>query len=240
MNNLRQLSVESWHAWAPGVQTAEQWQAFLADPYPLPDEKADVAFLPAIKRRRLSPLARAAFYVSRKCMAEQPPCPAIYSCIYGETQRCDTILQSIASDDDMSPTAFGLSVHNAIAGQSSILFGNKQPILAEAPGEQGYLSAFVDALGQLHEGKQSVLLVFYEEKPPPFFAPFCRSTDFACALAVKVTLPVAQAGRRLQLDFTGQAADAAGHGRPDLLRFIGFFARGDQQLQLGSWQLTQC
>ncbi|HEY9034032.1 MAG TPA: beta-ketoacyl synthase chain length factor [Pseudomonadales bacterium] len=237
MSISRQFGIESWHAWAPGLVEPAQWQAYFAAPGPLAaDDKADVGFLPAMQRRRLSPLARAAFFVSQRCMADAPPCPVIYSSIYGETRRSDTILQDMARGEDMSPTAFGLSVHNAIAGQSSILFGNKQPIFAEAPSDQSYLTAFVDAIGLLAEGHESVLLVFYEEQAPAFFAPFCHSTDFTCALAIKIRRPVAT-GHSLQLDYTG--GNEHDDTLPDLLCLIRFLALGQPQLDLGAWRLTR-
>lgn len=237
MSGLRQFSVDNWCAWAPGLATAEDWQTYFNAPYTLPDdERADVSFLPAMQRRRLSPLARAAFYASYHCLNGDTCCPAIYCSTYGEYQRADAILHDIAGHHDMSPTAFGLSVHNAIAGQSSILFGNKEPIIAISPSEQSYLSAFVDALGHLHDGKSSVLLVFYEEKAPDFFAPYCFSTDYACALAVRIRLPRPD-DQHYQLDFSG-AQEQAEHHLPDLLKLIRFFAENRSQLQLGCWQLS--
>lgn len=240
MSEQRQFAIENWAAWAPGLESAGQWQAFFDAPQALADdERADVAFMPAMQRRRLSPLARAAFYVGHRCMEGRAPCPAVYSSIYGETRRSQTILQGIARHEDMSPTAFGLSVHNAIAGQASIFFGNTEPMIALAPSDQSYLTAFVDALGFLREGKSSVLVVFYEEPAPAFFAPSCaQSPDFTCALALHISKP--RLGSELyQLDFPANS-QAPASDLPDLLRLIRLFVDQDRQLSLGNWQLTAC
>lgn len=236
MSKLRQFSVSDWCAWAPGLANVSAWQEYFNAPYTLADEKADVSFLPAMQRRRLSTLARAAFYTSYQCVKDQAPCPAIYCSSYGEYQRAEVILRDIAEANAVSPTAFGLSVHNAIAGQASIYFDNKEPMLAIAPAAHDYLSAFVDALGFLAEGKPSVLLVFYEEKAPEFFAPYCTSTDFPCALALRLSAP--QAGKKAwNLDYLGEGQQSI-DAMPALLQLIRFFVQSDAQLKLGHWQLS--
>src|SRR5690554_705627 len=236
MSNLRQFSVSDWCAWAPGLASADTWLHYFHAPYTLGDDTADVTFLPAMQRRRLSPLARAAFYTSYHCVKDKAPCPAIYCSSYGEYQRAEVILRDIAQDNGVSPTAFGLSVHNAIAGQASIYFDNKEPMLAIAPAAHDYLSAFVDALGFLAEGKSSVLLVIYEEKAPEFFSPYCLSTDFPCALALRVCLP--KAGDKVwSLDFLEDSHNSD-EEMPQLLQLIRFFVQSNAELKLGHWQLS--
>lgn len=236
MSKLRQFSVSSWCAWAPGLVNADDWQSYFSAPYTLGDESADVSFMPAMQRRRLSPLARAAFYVSEQCMHDKAACPAIYCSSYGEYQRAEVILRDIAENKGVSPTAFSLSVHNAIAGQASIYFNNKEPMLAIAPAAHDYLTAFVDALGFLAEGKPSVLLVFYEEKAPEFFAPYCFSTDFPCALALRISMPKANK-KAFTLDFVEQNVNQHKE-MPELLQLVRFFVQSNSELQLGHWQLS--
>lgn len=235
MSGLRQFGIESWSAWAPGLATSDAWQAYFAAPFDLPDESADVSFLPAMQRRRLSPLARAAFYASYHALNGDNHCPTIYCSSRGELQRAENILLDIARGDDMSPTAFGLSVHNAIGGQFSILFANKEPMVAVAPMEADYLSAFIDALGHLNEGKTSVLLVFYEEAAPGFFAPYCKDANFPYALALKITRPQADK-KSWQLDYTENAA--AEESLPSLLQLVRFIVQSQPHIHLGNWRIS--
>ena len=53
--------------------------------------------------------------------------------------------------EEVSPTAFSLSVHNAIAGLFSIAYGCHQEITVIAPGQDGIAPAFIEALGLLQE-----------------------------------------------------------------------------------------
>ena len=123
------LKVERWAAWTSGVESAEEWRAFLAQPQESPNSAsvamADVSeFLTGMQRRRLSPLARAVFKVALKCVAKGECLPSIFCSVYGETQRTYSILETIAESEAVSPMDFSLSVHSAISGQFTILSNN--------------------------------------------------------------------------------------------------------------------
>ena len=59
------FNIAQWRAWAPGLESVDDWQDWCRQPSMLPDSDVapDVSFLPAMQRRRLSRLARMAFSV---------------------------------------------------------------------------------------------------------------------------------------------------------------------------------
>ena len=59
------FNIAAWRAWAPGLDSVADWQAWSQRPGVLAPSNAapDVSFLPAMQRRRLSRLARMAFSV---------------------------------------------------------------------------------------------------------------------------------------------------------------------------------
>ena len=59
------FNIAQWRAWAPGLDSVDDWHAWCHAPTLLPasDAAPDVSFLPAMQRRRLSRLARMAFSV---------------------------------------------------------------------------------------------------------------------------------------------------------------------------------
>ena len=63
------------------------------------------------------------------------------------------MLQTIQSGEELSPTAFSLSVHSAIAGLFSIAYGNNQEISVIAPGLEGIAPAFVEAVRDIGRGR---------------------------------------------------------------------------------------
>ena len=239
------LNIESWAAWTQGVQTHEQWQALFSHGYNLPKHdaaiKADVSFLPAMQRRRLSPLARAALNVANQCMFEQAACPSIFCSIYGETQRTYDIVKTIAEEEDVSPMAFSLSVHNAISGQFGIFFNNTETTTALSPADNSYLSAFAEAQGLLMEGAESVLIVCYEENIPAFYQPYITSVTQAVAIAVKLSLATQSDNPGYQLSFDAQTniSQTKDEKVPALLKLIDFFANNKPRLTQAGWKLQQ-
>ena len=233
------FSVDRWFAWAPGIDNAKDWQTFFQHPegYPIADDhKANVSFIPAMKRRRLSTLARAAFYAADKCLGEAENPPTIFCSLYGESQRTYDILSDISNQEDLSPMAFSLSVHNAISGQFSILQNLKTPSVAVAPGEEGYLSVFADAVGQLLEGQENVLLVFYEEPAPAFYREHIDTAPFPLALAVMISRKTADEAFSLTFDGESPAKDSA---QLRIYRLIEFFTANQPSCAIGPWKIQR-
>ena len=192
--------------------------------------------------RRLSPLAKTVLWVIADCWDDQAVnCPAVFSSANGEINRALGLLQDLQAEQELSPTAFSLSVHNAIAGLFSILHHNNQELAVLAPAAAGLGPGFIEALGMLAAGEQEVLLVFYDEVLPSWFpsAPWQLSNQFPCALALRLQ---AVSSKGLSLKFAvGQDQLDTGEQALQLLNLIRFLL--DEQthcLQLGSqnqsWQ----
>lgn len=233
-----QFYIQSWQAWVPGIEEQQgDWQGFFQQHWQADNSKADVSFLPAMQRRRLSPLARAVAYVLHHNHSNQ--LPMIFCTRYGEVERTDGILRDIATAQDVSPTAFGLSVFNAIAGQISILQKNTAAMSTLVPVEDGYLAAFADALGRLQqENLDSISLVFYEEPLSEVLAPYCYPLPCVMALAVTISTQAKTSTDRLwalSYQATAEANIEPGAGMLALLRF---FTLQQTHIQLGHWQIS--
>lgn len=232
--------IAGWGAWAPGLRCREDWRQWLQghkiindDPPPAPNSVAKSLL------RRLSPLAKAAFTAIEQCVGEDETMPAVFSSSHGEIVKSFGMLESLQAGEELSPTAFSLSVHNAIAGLYSMAYGNHSEISVIAPGKEGMAAGFIEALGLLQEGHPQALLVFYDEPLPTFYPvePFNLDSRFPCALALKLVA----AGEGMPLKF-GHAAVPRHDGEQPLQlpAFIKFLVSEDRLLQLGngdkSWQ----
>lgn len=210
------------------------WQA-----YPVGSERetlsdAGIGPVPKSLQRRLSPLARIVFQTLAACIRYGEQIPAVFSSAHGEVGRSLAMLQSMQQGEELSPTAFSLSVHNAIAGLFSMAYANRQETSVIAPGKDGIASGFIEALGLLQEGHEAVLLVFYDEPVPPFFpvAPFQLNPRSPHALALK--LSTSDAG--LPLRFLRHDGQAAEREQPlQIAEFIAFLDSAQTQVQLGGW-----
>jgi hypothetical protein len=143
-----------------------------------------------MQRRRLSPLARVAFHVLGQCADMSKEEPVVFSSVMGEIQRTQRILETIATDQPVSPAAFSLSVHNSISGQWSVIHGIKAPMIALSPPDGSAVAALLEAIGILLESTyRAVNVVFYEEDYPEFYSPFLTGPIAAGALALRLVAP---------------------------------------------------
>ena len=181
------FSITRWSAWAPGLDSPDAWAAWArgqtrAD---VPAEP-DSGFVPAGTRRRLSPLARMVFAVARGVVDEGESMPTVFASRHGELDRTVELLSSIARDQDLSPTSFGLSVHNAIVGQWSMFRGDRSEVTAIAAVGDGLELALVEATALLQERAGPVLVLFAEGETPEPYTGLVADVPFRHALALRV------------------------------------------------------
>ncbi|WP_211091336.1 beta-ketoacyl synthase chain length factor [Pseudothauera rhizosphaerae] len=144
------------------------------------------SFLPPLQRRRLSPLARMVFDCAWPLADGLDPMPIVFASRHGETNRNFAQLQTLAAGEPLSPTAFGLSVHNAIVGQWSIIRKETAEGVALA-GEADMLEhAFIEACALLRADSPRVLVVAAEERPPADYAHWITDVPFSYAAAFRV------------------------------------------------------
>jgi len=171
------------------MQSSQSWQDWALRPFcPAGDKPFEgcADFLPAMQRRRLSDLARGVvgcvWPLMEKC-DNSSPLPLVFVSRHGETSRSFELLNTLAADEPLSPSAFCLSVHNAIAGQWSMLCGEKAESVALAAEDDGLEQGFMEAALLLSSGHAQVLLVVAEEQPPAVYTPWLRDVPFAYAAA---------------------------------------------------------
>jgi hypothetical protein len=183
------FNIAQWRAWAPGLESADDWHAWSQAPASLPASDAcpDVSFLPAMQRRRLSRLARMAFSVGWPLAEGLPDLPLVFISRHGETPRTLDILSDLANDQPLSPTQFSLSVHNAVIGLWSILRNETAEMTALAAAGDGLEHGMLEAAALLNEGAPAVLLVISEEQPPDAYAGWISDVPFPYALGLLLT-----------------------------------------------------
>ncbi|MDO4998462.1 MAG: beta-ketoacyl synthase chain length factor [Neisseria sp.] len=141
-----------WRAWFAGADLS------LFEPF-----KPDLAFLPAMQRRRLGALARLVCQAAWDVNQAFPNLPVVYASHDGEINRSFDLWLSLLKDEGVSPTSFGLSVHNALIGQWSILSGDMAENTALATSADGLENALAECFALLHDGHERVLLLLADE-----------------------------------------------------------------------------
>lgn len=120
--------------------------------------------LPALMRRRLSPLGRkglASIYNSIESI-DGKAIPWVVSCRNGDAARRFELLSSLEKNEMLSPTHFSMSVHNANIGMLSIATSNKEPNTSLAGGENSFEMGLLEAIAMLKQRGGMVGYVYYD------------------------------------------------------------------------------
>ena len=216
--------IESWAACAPGVDTPQRWSQWAAAPW-LPEGEPQVALaaVAPMLRRRFAPLGRLAAQAAIDLAAsaaidgadgarvaddaDLADNPTVYASRYGETGRCLDLLADQARGDALSPTAFGLSVHNAIGAMIALTRGDRRNSSAIAAGRATAAAGVVEAVALLDDGATSASLIVYDSPLPAGYERFEDEPSAHFAWAWRLRRP--RAGERaLHLAWQAAGADA--------------------------------
>jgi hypothetical protein len=186
------FGIRAWSACAPGLHAREDWLAWSANAWlPLGDEIPPLRDMDPMLRRRVGPLGRATLHAAFGAHGESRQAPAVFASRHGEVQRSWLLLNELAEDQPLSPTSFGLSVHNAIGALYSMGCGHRASIQSIAAGAQTVEAAVVEAVALLADGAGEVLLVCSEAPLPPAYACFADEPECLYGWAWRLTRPVA-------------------------------------------------
>jgi len=171
-------------AWAPGIETEGAWLVWAKSASIIEGEAGPaVKFMPPMLRRRAGFLGRMALEVAYRCLGTKVDIPIVISSRHGEAARSVDLLLDLANNRPLSPTSFGLSVHNAIGGLFSIARADHANNIAIAGGKSTIEYATIEACGLLAAGAPAVLLISYDCPLPPVYSAFkdCKEQPYAWA-----------------------------------------------------------
>lgn len=185
------FSISAWAASAAGLIDAQHWLDWARDPIlPMtPGVAPELAWMPALARRRVGPLGRHALHVANECTRGTEALPIVFASRYGDAERSLDLLGTLVAGEPVSPTAFGLSVHNAVAAQFSITRSQRSPSVSIAAGAASAAAGIFEAAAMLADGATEVVLVCYDAPLPGDYAVFSDEPPALWAWAWRMTPP---------------------------------------------------
>jgi hypothetical protein len=208
--NTVHFSVSRLTAWAPGVSTDAEWRAWARGQHAMEqDGEPRLEQMPAMLRRHAGRLGRMVCDVAYRVLDGASGVPVVFCSRYGEVGRSVELLSSLARGTELSPTSFGLSVHNAVGGLFAMARHDTANCIAIAGGDESAEYGIIEACGLLTEGATQVLLVVGDCPLPAIYATFADVEPFAFAWGCLVQPP-----REGALSLAWRAAPA--HGRDGL------------------------
>jgi hypothetical protein len=178
------FSIARHAAWAPGLTTAEEWADWALAPFVIQaGVEAGVKMMPPMLRRRAGALGKMALEVAYQCLDGRRDVPSVFCSRHGDVARAVELLTDLTRGETLSPTAFGMAVHNATAGLLTIARADRASHIAVAAGDASVEHAVIEACGLLADGAPMVLLVACDFPLPEMFAAFddCQEQPYAWA-----------------------------------------------------------
>ena len=201
--------VLQWSAWAPGLESREAWRAWSRAPVPLaPTGHPEARFLPAMLRRRCTPLTRIVLTAAFDCLgnAEADDVRSVFASRHGSVNESIELLSQIVTSQRISPARFSHSVHNAQAGLFCIAAENRQASSSLAGREDSFAMGWLEALTHLErEPERPVLYVMGDVELAPVFAELVDEPPASYAVAFLL----ARGGDGPEISFRGDAPEAA-------------------------------
>lgn len=210
MSGIR-FRMTDWAAWAPGLSEPGQWRQWAHAPFlPQGEAQPELSQVPAMQRRRIDPLGRCAITVADACRRPgDAGAPLVFVSRHGDLARSLRLLQSLQAGTGLSPTQFGLSVHNAVAAQYSQLRQERGNYTALAAGMAGIEAGLIECAGLLGSGAATVTLVACEDHVPEVYRAYQDEPSLRFGLALRLLPGTAAEGVGFSLAWTEDEAEAA-------------------------------
>jgi hypothetical protein len=174
-----------WSAYADGLTQQGDWLAWSQQAPQMPSAVVGtvpaLAEMPAMMRRRVDRLGRLACQVAYWCQPPAEGAPMVFASRHGDATRSLSLLGDLVNQQPLSPTSFGLSVHNAVSALYSIAQGHTHNTVVVAAGRATVAAALTEAAALLADGANEVLVVYYEASLPGDYAVF--QDELACEYA---------------------------------------------------------
>lgn len=226
--------VLGWAAWAPGLEEPEAWRQWAKSPVPLGVEGVpDAKFLPAMLRRRCTPLTRimlrAAFDACPEALRSEVR--TVFASRHGSINESIELIECVARGLPLSPAKFSHTVHNAQAGLFSIASGNRRASASLAAQEDTHAHGWLEAMAHLErEPGRPLLLVTGDVPLAPTFAPLV--SEPVCCYAVAWLLARAGEGELIGVRVGGPARSADARAWPEAAALLRWWLSGEASVEL--------
>jgi hypothetical protein len=237
--------VLAWEAWAgEALSRPDAWRRWAQAELPwtsrLP-QAAPVSSMPPLLRRRASSADRLALEVALKLAPAGQALPSVFASRHGQVSRSAAMLKAQSADELCSPMDFSFSVHNATAGQASIVTGDRSGSASLSSRRESFTAALLEAQGLVLEGAAKVLLVISDELPPELYQGLWQEEAAGYALGLVLGQPAAGTDS-FELSLSQADEPSPEPVLPQALAFLkalagsGSGARWQQGRRLWAWQ----
>ncbi|ACX90255.1 beta-ketoacyl synthase chain length factor [Pectobacterium parmentieri] len=167
------FSIIDWQASAPGLSGTDDWLNWSLMSAAIDAEQPldKCRHLPMMMARRLHQGSRLAVDSGLALLRRQAVDAIVFTSRHGELERNLSILKALSENENISPTDFAMSVHNAAVG--SLTITAKKPLVSTsiAAGIDSFQQGLVEVKALQAAGYRTILLVDFDGAIPDFYHP---------------------------------------------------------------------
>ncbi len=185
------IFIKDWLVWVPTIESDTDYKLWAQGEISIVDDGVapKVMAVPPAMRRRLGCLGKISLNIASQLVEKNGYMPSIFCSRHGEIQTTIQMLKELIWNNEISPTKFSLSVHNAISGIFSIANKNDLPVTAITAGNQDLINCFYEAYGQLKSGAaEQVICMIYDEPIPEEYQQYCPLPEHPYAVGLVLGL----------------------------------------------------
>lgn len=131
-------------------------------------------FYPKNQLRRLSNFSKVVLNSLDFPEALTGKLPLIFASRHGDLTKTVKLIKNTVMKDDLSPTQFALSVHNATTGLYGIATQNTAPTTTISAGKHTFSQGLIEACLQVTQEKTDVLYCYCDFPVPDEYQEFCE------------------------------------------------------------------
>jgi len=187
---MNAVYISRWSAWAPGIETSDDWKQWNAGNLVLRDDSSPpgLPFVPTMFKRRLSQLSRMVIQTGHEVLGGDSGLKVTLSSIYGEIVQQMRISQKLLDSGDVSPAHFSLSVFNAPVAAASIIEKNTAGYSALFSGSESFETGLKETAAALLAGvEQERIFIYGDESLPPEYQLLAKGPHWPFCLALRLS-----------------------------------------------------
>mgnify|MGYP000114213461 FL=1 len=178
--------INSINVWLQGVDDTTNLALWANNDLILPEEfvPPKPQYYPKGQLRRLSPYSKVVLNCLDIPQVLTQNLPLIFASQHGDLAKTVTLIKDAALGEDLSPTQFALSVHNATTGLFSIATDNTAPTTTISAGNNTFVEGLIEASMQCQQENTSVIYTYCDFDVPIEYRKFEERKPARCITTI--------------------------------------------------------
>ena len=176
------IYINSINVWLQGLEDTTMLTLWANDNLSLPKDfvPPKPQYYPKGQLRRLSPFSKVVLHCLDIPQALTQNLPLIFASQHGDLAKTVSLIKDAALGEDLSPTQFALSVHNATTGLFSIATANTAPTTTISAGNNTFVEGLIEASMQCQQENTSVIYTYCDFDVPQEYRQFEECNPARC------------------------------------------------------------